>query len=99
MKNCKTMAEIRDGIDRIDQEIVDLLAERQEYVENAGRVKSSRDLVRDQGRIDDVLSKVRSRATASGANPHMVEATFGAMVEWFIAHEFEVFDTHNALPR
>lgn len=95
MKNCKTMAEVREAIDRIDREVVDLLAERQSYVENAGRIKPSRDLVRDQGRIDDVLSKTCTRATAKGASSDMIEATYRAMVEWFIAHEFEVFDTHN----
>lgn len=99
MKNCKSMAEIRTAIDHIDREIVDLLAGRQAYVENAGRIKPSRDLVRDEERIDDVIGKVRAQARARGADPEMVEATYRAMVEWFIAHEFEVFDTHNALAR
>lgn len=99
MKNCKSMEEIRVAIDRIDREIVDLLAERQAYVENAGRIKPSRDLVRDEGRIDDVIGKVRLRAMARSTAPDMVETTYRAMVEWFIAHEFKVFDTHNELAR
>lgn len=93
------MAEIRVAIDDIDREIVDLLADRQAYVENAGRIKPSRDLVRDEERVDDVIGKVRAQASASGADPEMIEATYRAMVEWFIAHEFKVFDTHNELAR
>lgn len=92
MKKVTTMDEVRREIDRLDREIVALLAERQYYVESAGHIKPSRDLVRDNARVEDVVAKARARANETGASPDLVETVYRTMVEWFIAHEFEVFD-------
>lgn len=95
-KYCETMAEVRTEIDRLDRAIVALLAERVDYIEQAARIKPRRDQVRDEDRIEDVLTKVRASAEKEGAPTELCETLYRTMVEWCIAHEFKVFDRLEA---
>ena len=95
-ENCQSMAEIRQGIDAIDRALGCLLAERQRYVEQAGRIKPSRDTVRDEDRVADVIAKARAALIANGGNAELAETVWRPMVEWFIAHEFDVFDDRSS---
>jgi len=89
---CTTMAEVRDEIDRLDREIVRLLAQREQRIVDAGHIKPSRDTVRDEARIEDVVTKVRAAAIAHGADADIVEGIYRDMMERYIAHEFTVWD-------
>lgn len=93
---CTSMTDVRREIDRLDREIVTLLAERQNYIEQAGHIKQSRDSVRDEARVADVIAKVRARAADVGAHPDLAETVYRAMVEWCIAYEFTIFDKKPA---
>ena len=44
------MTQVRAGVDRLDREIVALLAERFRYMEAAARIKPDRNEVRDEAR-------------------------------------------------
>jgi len=57
-EDCNTMAEVREGVDALDRELVSLLVKRQAYMSAAGRIKNDRDAVYDAERIEDVVSKV-----------------------------------------
>lgn len=86
------MAEVRHGVDRLDEEIVALLAERFRYMEAAARIKPERSAVRDEARKTDVLAKVRSAAGQARAPADRVAALYDVLVEASIAYEFERFD-------
>lgn len=89
--HCTTMAEVRAEIDRIDRLLVRLLAERQGYIEAAGRIKMRRDEVRDPSRIEDVVGKVLSAAEREGLSKRIAEPVWRELIERCIAHEDEVF--------
>ncbi len=91
----ENMDEVRAEIDRLDRALVKLLAERQRYIEAAGRIKSDRDTVRDEERIRDVLLKVTAESVDRGLNPDVAVKVWRAMMEGFIAYEFEVWDRHQ----
>ncbi len=93
--NCADMKDVRREIDRVDRHIVSLIAERQNYIEQAGRIKASRDTVRDEARVEDVVAKVRAAARESGANPDLIESVYRTMIEWSINYEFTVYDRDN----
>jgi len=38
--DCNTMAEVREGVDALDRELVALLVKRQAYMSAAGRIKN-----------------------------------------------------------
>jgi isochorismate pyruvate lyase len=83
-----TMTDIRKEIDRIDESLVKLLAERQRWVEKAVTVKKRDRLpARDEIRIRQVIDHVRVLARAHNVDPALIEAMWTEMVEWFIAYE------------
>lgn len=89
---CATMAEVRQGVDALDRALVTLLAERQRYMDAAARIKPNRGAVRDEARIEDVVSKVKAQARAVGLSEAIAEPVWRLLIERCIAHEFETWD-------
>lgn len=90
--DCTSMAEVRQGVDALDRALVQLLAERQGYMEAAARIKPSRDAVHDDARIEDVVSKVLIAADAAGLSRDIAEPVWRTLIDRCIAHEFLVWD-------
>jgi len=91
-KHCESTAEVRAEIDALDRAIVALLADRLHYIDEAARIKQSRDQVRDEARIADVLQKVQAKANDLGADARAVARAYRALMEASIEHELETFD-------
>ena len=91
-EDCQTMAEVREGVDALDRALVALIARRTRYMEAAARIKVSRDKVRDNWRIEDVVSKVTAEADQLGLSRAIAEAVWRELVERSIAYEFSVWD-------
>ena len=91
-EDCTTMAEVREGVDEVDQAIVDLLALRFGYMEAAARIKKTRGEVRDEARKADVLAKVDAAADEAGLDRDLVAGLYEQLIEASIAHELEEFD-------
>jgi isochorismate pyruvate lyase len=86
------MEDVRAEIDALDREIVALLADRLHYIDEAARLKQSRDQVRDEARIADVLAKVDAEAQRLGIERDVVRAAYRSLVEASIQHELSEFD-------
>jgi isochorismate pyruvate lyase len=89
---CHTMADVRAEIDRLDRALVKLLAERQTYIERAAQIKTDRNVVHDQARIDDVVAKVLVSAKREGLSADIAEPVWRTLIDRCIAHEFAMFD-------
>lgn len=89
---CDTMEDVRREIDRVDRALVVLLAERLSYIEQAGIIKPDRADVRDEARINDVLAKVNETGARFDLPKDYLSDVFRHLIEWSIAHEFDVFD-------
>jgi isochorismate pyruvate lyase len=81
------LAQLRERIDAIDAQIVELLAERGRYVKDAARFKRDAFQVSAPQRQQEVFDKVRRLAEEKGAYPEVVEAAYRALVAGFIARE------------
>lgn len=90
---CRTMTEVRQGVDALDRTLVALLAERQRYMDAAARIKPSRSVVRDEARINQVLANVKAEAEKYGLSWAIAEPVWREMMERCIAYEFDVWDT------
>ncbi len=88
-EDCKDMTEVRAEIDRVDQALVELLAERWTYVDRAWVFKRSPDEASVPWRNRDVIEKVRTHAQASGMPPEMAEALWRLIIGWGIQYEEE----------
>jgi isochorismate pyruvate lyase len=90
---CRTMAEVRQGVDRLDEEIVRLIGERFRYMDAAARIKPEREAVRDEGRKAQVLANVARLATQHGVPAAAAAELYERLVEASIAYELERFDS------
>ena len=91
-EDCQTMAEVREGVDALDRELVRLLVTRQAYMKAAARIKPNREAVYDAERIEDVVSKVLKEADKLGLSSDIAEPVWRKLIERCIAHEFDVWD-------
>jgi len=95
-EHCKTMLEVRAGVDQTDRELVALLARRFGYMDAAARIKPDRGTVRDEVRKAQVIDNVRAAARAAGIPDTVIADVWEALVEGSIAYEFERFDALRA---
>jgi isochorismate pyruvate lyase len=91
-KDCNTMAEVREGVDAVDREVVKLSARRFGYMDAAARIKPERGAVRDEWRKADVKAKVDATATELGVDRELMSRIYEDLIETSIAHEFVEFD-------
>jgi isochorismate pyruvate lyase len=87
---CAQMSDVRREIDRIDMELVDLIAQRFGYVDRAWQLKHNT----PEGavvpwRIQQVIDRVRDSATEKGVSADLCEALWRQMIGWFIQYEEE----------
>nr|WP_208025242.1 chorismate mutase [Achromobacter insolitus] len=98
---CATLADVRANIDRLDDEIVRLIAERAMYVKDAARFKRDAFQVSAPARQAQVFEKARllaERHNQGFANlDQVVDATYRAMVAAFIANEQTYFNAMKDL--
>lgn len=88
---CSSIEEVRANIDRIDDDIIRLLAERTEYVKQAASFKKSEDGVRAADRVEAVIKKVREKALEYGASPDIAETVYRNMISGFIDMELKEY--------
>lgn len=94
---CANLADVRANIDRLDDEIVRLIAERAMYVKDAARFKRDAFQVSAPARQAQVFEKARALAQRHNQGfsnlEQVVDVTYRAMVAAFIANEQTYFDT------
>jgi isochorismate pyruvate lyase len=88
---CNSLEEVRTNIDRIDDEIIKLIAERGTYVIQASAFKQNEEGVKDTNRVEMVIAKARTKAQNYGANPDMIEAIYRKMISGFVNMEMSEF--------
>lgn len=95
------LGEIRANIDRLDDAIVALLAERAMYVKDAARFKRDAFQVSAPARQAEVFAHVRALANRHNRGfeqlPDVVEAAYRALVAAFIANEQNYFARTQAI--
>jgi len=86
-----TLAEIRVAIDRIDGEIVALLAERLRYTRDAARFKADEGEVAAPARVEAVVRRVTSLGAACGVPAEIVEPVYRALIQASIEDQRRIF--------
>ena len=91
-ETAETMTDVRYEVDRIDRLLVEILAERQSFMDAAARIKGDRNIVHDRARIEDVVAKVKAACEAAGLSPAIAEPVWRTLIDRCIAYEFESYD-------
>jgi isochorismate pyruvate lyase len=89
IRECESIDDVRGNIDRIDRQVVLLIAERGAYVKQAARFKKSPDDVKAPQRVEQVITKVKALAAECGGAPGVIEQVYRAMISAFIDSELE----------
>lgn len=96
-----TLGELRERIDALDRQIVELLAQRARCVRDATRFKRDAFQVAAPARQAQVFERVRAQAAqhepACPGLPDVVEAAYRSLVAGFIACEGRFFEDTEAI--
>lgn len=88
----ETMADVRQQVDRIDAELIALMAARFDCMDAAARIKQNREAVRDEERKAVVLEHVKELAAKAKIPVPTMAAIWEMLVETSIGYEFQQWD-------
>lgn len=80
----RSLEQVRQDIDIIDQQIVELLAKRTEIVKVIGRLKSGQPDVRDAHREEQVLRRVKAGAEKKGVSTDLIDKIYHTIFDHFV---------------
>mgnify|MGYP001324793461 FL=1 len=88
--DCNNMDELRHQIDKLDVKIVELLANRSEFIDRASELKKSNGMpARIPERIESVVSDARNAAEELDLDADLVEKIWRILIDWSIQREAE----------
>jgi isochorismate pyruvate lyase len=94
IKACRTLQEAREQIDKVDEQIVELIARRNDYIKQIAHFKNSVDEVKAEDRIADVISRVRAQAIDLDLSPNLINDLYVRMIDGMV--ESEIAELRNA---
>ena len=86
-EQCKTLDEVRAGMDALDREIIALFSKRVAFVKAAAKFKSSADAVADPGRMNAVFATRRAWAEQAGLDGAVIESLYRDLVAYCVFEE------------
>jgi isochorismate pyruvate lyase len=95
-KECNSLEEIRNEIDKIDEYIISLFSMRHKFVEEIVRFKNDKDAIIAQERKDQVILQRKKWAESKGLNAETFEKIYTLLVESNIKHEMELLKIKNS---
>ena len=95
-RDCRTMADVRTGVDALDRALVALLAQRFAYMDAAARLKPTRDAVRDEPRKAQVIANASAAAADAGLPDGLAASLWETLIEASIAYEMNAWDAQRS---
>ena len=84
---CESKDDVRAELDRIDQGLLTLLAERHRYVTRMAEIKTDPHEAYDPQRIEAVISKVRTRSGDLELDEDQAELLWRTLIDWNVNYE------------
>lgn len=88
---------LRKQIDYIDQEIVQLLANRVRLVDQVGLTKNCQHAVRDAQREEQILNRLRKIAANQGVDPELISEIYQSIIAFSVQQQLQRRE-HEELP-
>ena len=95
-KDCTDMREVRVGVDTTDRQLMELLDRRFGYMRAAARIKTDRNVVRDETRKAEVIGNAVRGAVSRELPSEKIAEIWELLVETSIAYELEEWDRIRA---
>ena len=87
----ENMEELREEIDLLDNELLSLFAKRFKFIEDAALIKNNINEIRDNARIEKIVSRVRNLAKTNNLSEDIIEELWRFIIELSIKHEKQMF--------
>ena len=97
IKQCNTLEEARIQIDGVDEEIVKLIAMRNNYIKQIAHFKTTIEEVEAEDRIDEVISNVRQQAISLDLSPNLINDLYVRMIDGMVESEIAEFRNAKSL--
>jgi len=94
-EDCKSIEEIREGIDELDKNIIRNLGIRSSFVKTAAKFKKSEEDVLAEYRIESMIKDRREWASEYGLNPDFIETLYRNIVDYFVGKEMAHWGKEN----
>ena len=87
---CKSIEEVRNNIDIIDEKIIKLIGERTLYVKQAAKFKKNATEVKSEDRVEKVIDRLKKISIEYGAEPELTENLYRMMISFFVNMEMKM---------
>ena len=94
MENIELIEEIREKIDKLDLEILDLIESRKKLVDEVVKLKTKEQIV-DQKRIEKILNKLDKQSIKMNLPEGMIVGMWKKMISGFIEYEKKYFESNK----
>ena len=84
---CESKEDVRLEIDRIDQGLLALLAERHAYVTRMAEIKTDPHEAYDPKRIEAIIARQRQRAEELELDEDQAELIWRTLIDWNVNYE------------
>jgi isochorismate pyruvate lyase len=84
---CVTKEDVRAEIDRIDQALLTLFAERHRYVTRMAQIKTDPHEAYDPQRIEGMIGHIRQRAESIALDEDQAELMWRTLINWNVNYE------------
>ena len=83
-EECVIINDIRNEIDAVDKQVIELLGKRLQYVKEIVRFKKDEEDILARERYKEVLAARRDWADKHGLNPDVIEKMYIMLIQFFI---------------
>lgn len=90
-ESCKNIAEIRESIDEIDYQIMNLYSLRYGFVKEIVKFKTDETSVIAENRQNEVIAQRRVWAVEFGLDPDLFEKMYWTLMHFNVQKELEIF--------
>ncbi|QFT33620.1 chorismate mutase [Roseibium porphyridii] len=85
--DCVDKSDIRTAIDKLDDDLLQIFARRQEYVRRMAELKKRPEEAFDHERIETMVAAIKERAAALGLESDQAELIWRTLIDWNVAYE------------
>lgn len=85
--DCTGLNDVRHAIDTLDQQIIDTLGLRMQYVKAASQFKPDHASIAAPDRVAAMLPQRRKWAQDVGLDSEFIEGLFNQIIHWYIAEQ------------
>ena len=85
------MEELRKELDLLDDELIKLFSKRFKFIEQAANIKDDISKIRDNERIEEIISRLKKLAKKYDFNADIVEKLWRFIIELSIEQEKKIF--------